>query len=370
MRFTLVSSTPWTPSNRGMDILAEMLVRNNQQVSLITFPNFPWSKSPITTSLNVCGKTIESLNPKSPFIGYIESLMWWSPRFLFHLLQKITTYTIPSIDFENTDIVILESGKPLLLLDKIPLGKKIIYRQSDPLELVLSKNPYFIELEHRIIKRADLTIVVRKSILKYYQEYYPELTKKMVVSVNGFNIPLSNIEYNPYYSNDRPKGVYLGYSPIDWKTLVALAENIKDAEFHIIGNCLSKIEANKLKKYKNVILHGNMRPNKYIPYIKNADFAIIPYKLNWSGRKWIGLNSKYLMFMFFGLPIVSYRVGALDEFNNLDILFCDTQKEFVEAVKKIASRPQKLNYDINWAYYSKEGRMAELKAILSENGFI
>lgn len=364
MKYAIVSSTPWSPSNRGMDILTEMLVVNNQEVRFVRFPVMPWSKpdKEKRVSIKVRGRQINYDDIICPFVGYVERYMSWIPDKIFGATKKIMNFTIPPISFRKDDVVVLESGKPLFLLERIPADKILIYRQSDPVELVLSKNNSYAILERKAIEKSLFTIVVSQKIFDWYVENYPALARKMIVSVNGFSTS-ECLSSNPYNKGTR-NGIYVGYARIDSSVVNQLCRAFRFIDFHIIGKCISRSDLRTLGKLKNFHYHGNLHPVEYTPYISNADFAFVPYHSDLSVIRWSGLTSKYLIFMYYGLPIVSSIVGFQEEFEDLKVIFASSVDEFVRSVGKVVcSNFAKINYDINWERFCKQGRFKELTMI-------
>ena len=370
MRFAVVSSTPYSPSNRGIDIITEALSMCVESVDFIRFPVMPWQEKEASRESSIEIKGINSQSLVSLYGGYVERFMWWVPESSFRHLKSITCITRPQADFSKYDCVVLESGKPLFLLDRIPPSIPVIYRQSDPVELVLSRNRAFIELEHRTMERSHLILVVRQKIIDFYESTYPEYSKRMVLSVNGFSVPNQYESQNPY-GKKTTNAVYLGYSRIDFETMKHICKLFPFIDYHVIGKCLRKKDLKRLNKFSNFKFHGNMTPSQYLPYVEHADLGVIPFDRKWTATKWIGLNSKYLLFMYFGLPIVSYRVGAEDEFRGLQVSFADDKDQFAECVQKtIDSGCERKRYNVNWRGMSKSGRIAEVISILQEHNLI
>jgi len=358
-----------------MDILIEALLRNGKHVELFVFPNLLHRKMrirPKESKERVLNGILEIKYPVTFYPYYHEKYMNNWRGILFDFVRATSCLSITRREFANVEVVVLESGYPVLLANKVPENIPVIYRQSDPVELVISQNKRFASIERELIARSHITIVVKKNILDYYQSRYPDLHRKMILSVNGFNIPDmyrndSNVP-NPYEKGTK-NAVYLGYAPLDFETLEEYGCGINGIDYHIIGDCMNKKQIQTLSIHNNLHFYGNLPPEKYLPYIKHADLALVPYKRTWKPLEWAGLSSKYLLFMFFNLPIISYRVGAISEFEGLPVTFCDTPVEFIQRVREISSVMTKIDYKIDWDFYSREGRITELeKRILSTLG--
>lgn len=361
MKVLVVSSIPWSESNRGIDVLSQALAEEGHEVTHLVFPIYSKSKRTISSP----SKIVKQLFASSTFLPYDDDSMFWFPKVAMKLIHNSHLESVKSIDFSQYDLIVLESGKPVFLIDLIPSDVKLIYRQSDPIWMLMRSN-YLRELENKVIERSDLILIVRKFFIDYIaKSYWP----KTSVWINGFNVQSFNEKINPYCSK-RKKAVYVGFTRIDYRTLNFISIQHPDVEFHIIGNhCLSSFEIKKLSQKDNIFIHGYMKPSEYLPYVKNADFAIIPYRKDIKGLNYIGLTSKYLLFMYFKLPIISYRPGVIEEFNGLPILFAKDIFEFSDIIRKV-KRMGKIDYNLNFDYYSYNGRKRELLKILTENGFL
>lgn len=362
MRVLVVSSIPWSNSNRGIDIFCQALAEEGHNVTHLLFPVYKMKKKPTPSS----GKFIQQIYANSILIPYDDDTMFWLPKIAMKLIHYSHIKNIKEISFTSYDLIVIESGKPLFLIDIIPKKVSLIYRQSDPVWMLM-KSKYLRELEKKAIRKSNLVLIVRDLFLNYIDF---DSRNKVFTWKNGFNVSIPGKIGNPYFQNGLKKAVYLGFTPIDYRTLDYISLIHSDVEFHIIGNrCLSYSEMRKLKKRKNIFIHGYMHPKDYLPYIKHADFAIVPYNKRMKAFKFVGLSSKYLLFMYFNLPIVSYKPGAIEEFRDLPVLFAEDIDEFSKQVD-IAKEIGKVNYDIDFNYYSYNGRKKELLEILENTGII
>jgi len=357
-RVLIVSGIPWSHSNRGIDLITELFVEEGFYVEHLVFPHYytyknNWSSFKVREDLENF-RQIFSQNS----IPFDDSVMFWLPKFVKKPIFMSHLRSVKNVDFNKFDIIVIESGKPVLLCDALPEEAFVIYRQSDPVWIMYKDNA-MKEYEKKVYERANLILVPRRKIgMKIPDEFQ----SKVRIWENGFNVPKVTDYKNPYAENGGKKAVYLGYTPIHRETLEAVAWKNQDCEFHIIGNCISKASMVSIsKRHKNVIFHGTLPADKYLGYIKYADFAFVPYA-RIRALEYIGLNSKFLLFMFFGLPIVSYSVGAID--GNYGIFFVNNLQEFLEKIESV-KKLGKIQYNIDWKYYSSEGRKGELKQILS-----
>jgi hypothetical protein len=250
----LVSSYPYSLSSRGMDVLTNCFEEESWSVDHLTFPRMfitPSVSTPKNTQVNC-------ILAKKTFFPYIDRIMFWIPAFAFNIIKRMNNHKAIGIDFSKYDYIVLESGKPLFLMDLIP-----------------EKTP---------IKRKN--------------------------------------------------AVYVGLHQLDFLTVKALVEECPECSFHIIGPCLRKKQVRGLKNYRNFNYYDFLSKEEYMPMLKWASFAIFPFRRTES-MKWFGLTSKFLHFMYFNLPIISYPTGVDGEFKNLPVYFADSIPLFVKSVKEI-----------------------------------
>jgi len=358
----IISCIPWSQSNRGIDIITNFFLERNFYVEHIVFPNYPSYGKRLKKY--VSDNYPKNFRQKFAYhsMPFDDDRMFWLPTQLKEPIFRSHVRSIKSIDLSSFDIIVLESGKGVLLSNILPADKFIIYRQSDPLWLVY-KDKDLINYEMKIYEKSDLILVPQEPLLERVPSKFHTKTR---VWKNGFNVPSDFSTENPYSSNGKKKCVYMGYTKVDPVTIIRSAEENQDCEFHIIGNCISRKDRDKiLKRCCNVFFYGDLPSNKYISYIKNADFAFMPYSDTLT-LKYLGLHGPPLLFMFFGLPVVSYKLGLI---NRSDVLFASDLEEFLSKVK-IAKNMPKINYQVDWEYYSVEGRKKELCEIFSDYGII
>jgi hypothetical protein len=350
----IVSSTPYSNSNRGIDIICNAYKEKGYIVDHYTFPTRKRPSKIDNVEENELG--INQLYSQKNTIGYYEKLMWFLPELVTKLFIKEELKS-NTVDFNAYSTVVLESGKPLMLAALIPNNVDIIYRQSDPVKLFLSRNRYFWELENHVMKRAKTIFIVRDMFRKYISKDY---LYKTITVVNGFNVSKEDpkITKNDIFPTDSKNAVYLGFTPLDFDTIDYLCFNHTDVNFNIIGSCLSNKELNRLKRYSNFKYHGVLPSSSYLPLIKYSDIGIMPFK-DWKAIKYVGLNSKFLIFMKYGLPIISYKVGAIDEFENLPVKFCDNKHQFSREIEMVKDEKKLMRYNIDFDYYSINGRIKE-----------
>jgi len=351
----LVSPYPYSLSSRGMDVLTNCFDEEQWDVSHLTFPRMfiTPTVSPPENSNVTC------LQADMTFFPYIDRIMHGIPRILFNLIKFINNRTVKYIDFSSYDYIVLESGKPLFLMDKIPSSIPIIYRLSDSVQLVLGKNRTYRDLEKKVFEISN-RMVFKKEVYKSFLE--PHQKSKTTVIENGMVIPELSDEISPYEKNSK-NAVYVGLHQLDFDTVKHLLIQIPGCQFHIIGPCLGKGQIQKLSRFENFHYYSFLTKEEYMPMLKWADLAIFPFKRT-EMMKWFGLTSKFLHFMYFQLPIVSYPTGIDGEFDNLPVRFPDSKYSFADHIEEVLEEGNKIRYNLDFDYYSSSSRKEEYKRFI------
>lgn len=129
------------------------------------------------------------------------------------------------------------------------------------------------ELEMKAVSEAELVIVDN---LSTYEDY-KHLSNNIVYIPQGYD---SNLIKLP----NEKKGNKIGYighlhAHINYDYLFKLIEINSDKDFLIVGGILDK-RAEKLRKYKNVTLTGQVAKQELPKYLKEMKYGLIPYSVN------------------------------------------------------------------------------------------
>jgi hypothetical protein len=177
------------------------------------------------------------------------------------------------------------------------------------------------------------------------------LVKSSIVR-NGFSPPPSSPSRPKMLSSEKMNAIYFGLTPLDRETVEHLLDNSPDLEFHFLGTCFQKKAVKALSRFKNFHYYGFQPPEFYGPMIQYSDIAIIPYA-KVKAVSWMGFTSKYMVYMYFGLPIVSYPTGRPGEFDPYpEVLFAKDKESFLKQVKANVNKKPKYRIDFN--FYTKE----------------
>lgn len=352
----LVSPYTYSLSSRGMDVLTNCFEEENWTVDHLTFPRMfisPEVSPPSNTS-------VKCINARRTYFPYIDRIMFWFPKVLFDFVKYLNNRKAIDVNFSEYDLIVLESGKPLFLMDIIPENIPLIYRLSDSVQFVLGKNKHYCNLEKAIFERSH-KMIFKKAIYKSFLEE-PHQQDKVTVIENGMVIP-EDLDPNPSFPENTLNAVYVGLHQLDFLTLKGLLVQRSDCNFYIIGPCLLKSQIKRLAKFSNFHYFPFLSKEKYMPLLRDATVAIFPFKRS-EKMKWFGLTSKFLHFMYFLLPIISYPTGIKGEFKDLPVQFADSRDDFISLTMNALKKPQKIEYDIDFTYYSSNSRKNEYKEFI------
>jgi hypothetical protein len=208
--------------------------------------------------------------------------------------------------------------------------------------------------------RAAKIIVVKQI---YKDMLHPEHQKKTQVIRNGYAIP-KDLDLKDPYEPGSKNAVYVGATKLDPPTLQTLCEDNPEGHIHIFGKCLTPIEEKRLAKLPNFHNHGFQPREIYLAYLKYAHAAIFPFK-PWSAMKYVGFTSKYLNFMYYELPVVSYKTGFPGEFDGTFVRFADNKDEFSKLVKETFLEKTRVKTELDFEFFSHESRKKEYKEFIS-----
>lgn len=201
-------------------------------------------------------------------------------------------------------------------------------------------------LEQKILKRADLVIVVSenlhavKSIFNKhtylvpngvdYASYTRALTDDTPIPPDISKLPKPVIGYSGLISRrlDLDLIGYIAKSHPKW-SLVFIGE---------VNDCGCENELNRLRKMKNVYFLGNKKIDLVPYYVKVFDVCIIPYKINEQTQNLSPL--KLYDFMAMGKEIVTTNFPIAREFKEF-LHIAGSKETFVNYIEKAVSEKDK-----------------------------
>lgn len=316
-KILIISGQKYSKSNRSIDTITEYFLERETKVDHLTFGINKLKKVEKDYSLN--NKTFTQLYSKPSYFSYLGKMGIFCPNILLDYVKKKNFKTVSFINWKDYDLIVLETGKPLFLLDIIPKDIPIICRQSDPLEISLRSNrDYFKDMEKEVIERSLFTLTAHEKAVEEYG-----LDHKIINWKSGFEFNDFNIEPNEIINNSL---VYMGMFKIDLILIKKIALTFPNLTIHIIGNYKDTL------KLTNVKFHGYLEYTEYIKLVKKCKVFYIPYHDNEVKRmKKLGLTSKFYIPMSLGKPILSRAYGnVLNDIKELDIFVYKTDKEAEE----------------------------------------
>ena len=335
----LVTPYPYTLSTRGMDLLTRAFESSGWDTQHVQFPRVFYSLEKRT----FFPTTVKEKKSYTVWIPYIDALMKKLPQWIFRWILRNHRRSVNNIDWNSYDLIVLESGKPLFLLDLVGERTTLVYRQSDPVGLFLGENPQYIRLENEIYEKSAYILTPKDR----FRDLTPaEHRHKVSVIPNGIHIP-KGVELKNPFPPGSVNAVYVGLAPLDVDTIEVVSNGNPNVTFHLFGTGVRGVSAIRLKRKKNVVIHGFVSSRIFIPYLAHATMYVFPFRRSERFEN-IGITSKYYMAMRFGLPIVSYPMGPAEEFRELPVSFCLDSREFCQSVKRIAAAPYKVQYDLEW----------------------
>lgn len=351
MKVLAITGQNRSKSNRGMDVIAEYFIDSGKDVTTYVFP------ITIRTKRYADNPLPNHEYAKYLPLNYYERFMARFPAPVTKLLFSFVIRMSNRIVFDEYDLIILESGTCVALVDALPEHVPLIYRQSDPVDGIVSKNKYLIECERKILDKADMVLTVSDAI---HQKYVNEGYENARLWKNGFQAT-SAIEWPNPFKTSGVKAVYFGLYPVDQKLLRKIAQELPDIEFHIIGPHQDKVRC------RNVVFHGYLDLDEYSGYLQHSNFAIVPY-LPQSEMSLFPVTSKMYQFLDHRLPIVALAIEAIEAFSNetRDVYPCATPADFIETIKELDRVGYPFYEDYDLGYYAVSYRKEELKMILAE----
>jgi glycosyltransferase involved in cell wall biosynthesis len=187
--------------------------------------------------------------------------------------------------------------------------------------------------EHRMLKNADLVIVVSENLYLNKKKYNKNTYK--IKNATDFEAYSQVIINDHPCSNDiknltRP---IIGYSGLiserlDLDLIQHLAQTHPEWSITLVGqvndrNCANKI--NSLKEFKNIYFLGRKKITQLPNYVKAFDVGIIPYEIDEQSKNVSPL--KLYDYLAAGIPIVISDLPAAHEFKEV-IYIADNKEKF------------------------------------------
>lgn len=324
-KILVVSGQKYSKSNRSIDTITSYFIENKNCVEHLVFGNN--KLKPVKEDRSLNSKKFNQLYSKQSYLSYLGIMGKIMPDFILEIIKKETIKTARHVDFKKYGLIVLETGKPLFLLDIIPKNIPVILRQSDPLEIsIRSDRKYFKEMERKAIKRSKVTLFAHQNAIEEYG-----LKNKIVEWKSGFEFQEDFKSKNVKEENSL---VYMGMFKLDFKLIRNIALKNPDLTIHIVGNYKDKINL------INVKFHGYLEFSEYIKLIKKSKAFFIPYHDDEVKRmKKLGMTSKFYIPMSIGKPVITKKYGTV--FEDIEKYNIFTYSNRIELEKKIEIVTQK-----------------------------
>lgn len=189
----------------------------------------------------------------------------------------------------------------------------------------------------RLIRRNEFIrlVVISEALRKVYLKQYPELSSEQItVAHDGANPAVTINSLNPFSGKTGTLHVgYIGhlYDGKGVEVIAAIAPQLKDVDFHIIGGLEEDIKKWKKRiKETNVIFYGFIQQENLPAYLDGLDVCLLPnqYKVMAHGADSSRLTKnisqftsplKMFEYMAYGKAIIASDLPVLREVLNEDI---------------------------------------------------
>ena len=288
MKFLIVSDREYRKTSRGIDMITTYLAEKDNIVDHMVF--FKRKKIP---DINIT-KNIRQIYFYDFIKFYRSRLQFLLPGFALLAYFKKLIRNQTSVNFDDYDYIILESGHPLYLA--LEINQKIIYRQSDPINITFNSNrKFYKDLEMKVIEKSLLTFSALEN--KYFPDNYRD---KIYFWHSGF-IPclkFNNSKKENYF-------VIMG-GRIDWLLINKIAKKHPEYQFNIIG--IDEI----MPLRKNIKIYGYLDYDSYQNMLTSALAVIIPFSNHYVNLlKQVNYTAKILVSMDIGLPVLVRAYGNI-----------------------------------------------------------
>ena len=177
------------------------------------------------------------------------------------------------------------------------------------------------ELEKKAVSEADIVFVDNIATLNDYR----------YLNKNIFYVPQGYDNQSIRLSKDLD-GKSIGYignlhNCIDYNYLFKLIEVNKNDEFLIVGGILDK-QAEKLHKFDNVKMVGEVPKEELFKYLKLMKYGLIPYKIN-EFTKGV-FPTKLFEYLGAGIPVISTPIPEVNQFRNDKFIFVEDEAKKID----------------------------------------
>lgn len=305
MNILIISSHVYTSRRRAsFHWIADALARSGNNVSFLTtglsllsfFKNDYRLKERSLASIKDGHNTVTSLpvitifhpvNLRNNTANKIVTPFWrLYPLQFSKILQSIQT----------PDLIIIESGASIALAKLVKKrfpGAALIYRVSDLLG-TMGTHPYLNSEELKAIEYFSLVSVPSKEMLPHLPA-----NSKVKIQPHGLQINLlDEVTDESPYRRGSTNVVSVGTMLFDAQTVLKAVDHFPNIDFHVFGHI-------DLPKYNNLFLHGEVKYNETLPFIKHASAGFAPYRSAPNASYLADTSNKMMLFRYFRKPIIA-----------------------------------------------------------------
>ena len=252
-----------------------------------------------------------------------ECINFWNAR----LVAKTIRHSL--YRYERSEITMINAFNPALgvpLKKLLPVDKTVYYCYDDIAHASWCNihGPYY---EKRFIAQADEVVTTSKALYEAKEPLNPGHTHlvKNGVDFDLFHQGFSAVHIKKY------QVVYLGSidDRLDYDLIEFCAYRLPHVQFNFIGRMNNIEGANRLRRIRNVIIHGPQPPAALPGFLIDARVGIIPFIKNEFTRNIYPL--KINEYLAAGLPVTMTDFAHLPEFE-LYAHFAEDQEDFVQGI--------------------------------------
>lgn len=228
-----------------------------------------------------------------------------------------------------------------VITKKIFNNQMFVYDCIDYINLTDETNSFFYK-EKRLFRASDLVNFNSKALFKKKVEVNPILTKKSIITVCGCNNKLFNVEIKEipkeFVNISQKKVVFIGVFNfrLDIELLRYIVNNNRGLKFILIGPIRKNVpkKFKEIIKEKNVLYLGEKEKNELPFYLNNCDLGIIPYDIKSDFVRYSNPMKAY-EYLASGLPVVSTKILALEDYPKDIVYTTDNKEEFNQTIKRL-----------------------------------
>jgi Glycosyltransferase len=323
-----------------IDQTAKVLSKKYQVIFYDYYNPISWKNFFKKTQLKKFFLNLKKLkkNQKNDFI-----LMNW-PAFLPLARFSQITEINKKVSFFFLLFFLFLLRKEILIWEFYPLITKknfftkfLIYDCVDHLDKKIHQKE-IIKKENKLFKNCDFIAFNSKALYEKKINDHSFIKNKSIYTVCGCNFNLFNIKRKKISKEKKIKIIF--YGVLNYRINISLLQyiisNNNNYQFVIIGPIEKDIPSNffSILKESNVFYIKKIPKNKLVDYLKVSSLGIIPYDTSYDFVKYSNPMKLY-EYLAAGIPVVSTKILALENYPKDIVYTTNDKKEFSLAIKKL-----------------------------------